>query len=898
MTGGDERRLGELLELALDLPTRERRAVLEEAEADSSRVDEVLRLLDDEDADDTFLAGPAFQRLSDERAEPLADEPLPEFPGYTVERRLGEGGMGEVFLATEDGSETRRRVAIKRIRTFGDLARLLPRFAFERDALARLNHPSVAQLFGAGTGPDGRPYVVMEHVEGLPVTAFCDRERLSVDERLRLFLDVCRGVEHAHRRQLLHRDLKPSNILVTRRDDEATPKIIDFGIARALDTAPGTGGSTGTSVLGTPAYMSPEALGTGDGPHDLDTRTDVFSLGVVLYQLLVGVRPFDDDTTSDPVLLLNRIAHDEPPRPSTRWRTLTEEGRTAGAAARRLDPAEVAGVLAGDLDWIVSKAIAPDRDRRYGSVAALAADIERHLRLEPVEAGPPSWSYRAGRFVRRNRLVVALASIALVALAVGIAGTTAGMLRAREALRQEAAAREEAQATADFLKRIFLSSAVNRQDAERAPSEITARELLDEGARRIGEELEDRPRVSAQLRYTLGDTYNNLGLYEEAHELLEQALDDLSSSDEPPSDPRLPSLIELELGLVSETLTRYDEALGHFSRAEELAAGFHPAEEIRFLASVWTGTASVLTRRAEFERAEELQRRAIALLRSASEVDEDALLSITSNLGGVFFDQERWAEAEAEHAKALEIAQRILPPGHVRTARLTDSLAAAIASQGRLDEAAPLFAEALEARRAILPADHPDLAISLNNLAHLNLERGRPDDAERYHREALAIRRQAFGDEHPTTAWSYQGLGEVAAQRKRWDEAKEWMLGALHARRTALGDRHPAVAFSLSRLGSLARERGDLEEAEARSRAALAIRRAQDRTPYPRRAEAALDLAELLAERDTSDEVPDLLEEAEEHLPEVAQEAAPLRARIESLRLASPVAPDPSVGSD
>lgn len=449
-----ESRLRELLEALLDLPAAERRAALDEMTADRELTEEALALLEGETELGDFLAVPAQDRLgADPHPEGASarEDPLPAIPGFVVERSLGEGGMGRVYLARQT-APVERTVAIKMIRASLAEPELGRRFAAEQRALARLNHPAIAQLYSAATAPDGRPYVVMEYVDGLPITEHCDRERLSVEVRLRLFVAVCRGVEHAHRKQLLHRDLKPSNVLVAAGDGAATPKIIDFGIARALDRSPG--GETlltGAMVLGTPHYMSPEALEPqpteNEGPRDLDTRADVYSLGVLLYELLTGSRPFAVETRNL-ASLLRRMAEEDPPRPSTRVERLAGDTRRRVAAARAREPAQLVRRLGGDLDWIALKALARDREERYGSAAKLADDIERSLRDEPVTARPPSLPDRVTKLARRHRLAAALLTLTAATVVGAAVLSSVAWVRAT---RAEAEARAEAAATREAL---------------------------------------------------------------------------------------------------------------------------------------------------------------------------------------------------------------------------------------------------------------------------------------------------------------------------------------------------------------------------------------------------------------------------------------------------------------
>ena len=442
------------------------------------------------------------------------------FGPYRFLQRLGEGGMGEVWLA-EQLRPVRRHVAIKIVKAGMDTAQVVARFEAERQALAVMDHPAIAKVFDGGTTPEGRPYFAMEYVRGEAITHYCDRQRLPIRERLELFIQLCDGVQHAHQKGIIHRDLKPSNVLVSVAADRPVPRIIDFGIAKAV-AQPLTERPLFTEIggfLGTPEYMSPEQAELT--PADVDTRSDVYSLGVLLYDLLVGALPFDSAGLRQAGVdeIRRTIREKDPLRPSTR---ITQSGPASIAAAeqRRSQPAKLAAVLRGDLDWITMKALEKDRTRRYQTANALALDVRRHLNHEPVLAGPPNAAYRTRKFVRRHRVGVAAATalLALVLAFAAIMTIQAGRIaRERDRANQEAATATQ---VSDFLVGLFRVS----DPSEARGNTLTAREILAKGALQLEGGLRDQPQVQARLQATIGAVYTGLGMYADAQPLLAGAL--------------------------------------------------------------------------------------------------------------------------------------------------------------------------------------------------------------------------------------------------------------------------------------------------------------------------------------------------------------------------------------
>jgi len=446
-------------------------------------------------------------------AESFIEQPGTRIGRYKLLRMLGEGGMGIVYLAEQQGS-IRRRVALKVIKPGMDSKRVIARFEAERQALALLDHPNIAHVYDSGTTEVGRPYFVMEHVKGLPITEHCDHYKLTIEQRLRLFQQVCQAVHHAHQKGIIHRDIKPSNILVSIHEDQAVPKIIDFGVAKAV-SQPLTERTLYTEqgqLFGTPEYMSPEQADMA--VEDIDTRSDIYSLGVLLYELLTGVLPFDPDTFREGGLdnIRKVICETDPKTPSTRLTKLGDEA-TSVAEKRRTEVAALAKKLHKELEWIPLKAMRKERSERYRSASELADDIENYLKGNPLIAGPPGTSYKLKKFVRRNSALVGGMVTVMVVLLVGIVVSTLFAIG-------QARARTEAQIIANFLEDDVLGSLRRAKIGE-----ATVSYVLDEAAERLEGKFKDRPLIEASIREKLGWTYRTIGVPEKAEKHFLRAIE-------------------------------------------------------------------------------------------------------------------------------------------------------------------------------------------------------------------------------------------------------------------------------------------------------------------------------------------------------------------------------------
>ena len=671
------------------------------------------------------------------REVPAGNQPTETIGPYRLLQLAGEGGMGEVWVA-EQSHPVRRRVALKVIKAGMDTAQVVARFAAERQTLAMMDHPAIARVFDAGATPQGRPYFVMEYVRGEAITFYCSRNKLTIADRIDLFLHVCEGVQHAHQKGVIHRDLKPSNVLVTLQDGRPVPKIIDFGIAKAT-TQTLIEGDLYTEVgafLGTPEYMSPEqAEMTG---LDVDTRTDVYALGVILYELLCGVLPFESRTLRAKGLdEIRRVIREvNPERPSTRVTALSVSKDTANHL--RAEAPRLVSQLRGDLDWITMKAIEKDRTRRYGAASDLAADLRRHLENQPVLASPPSQTYRLGKFVRRNRVSVAAATVLVVLLAAfGVAMAIQAQRIANErdrANREAVAARQ----VSNFLVGLFKVS----DPSEALGNALTAREILDSGAKKIEAELAGQPEVKARLMETMGTVYTNLGLYRGAEPLLREAV----------------ATNRRTLGNNhSQTLT----AINQLANAYWFQDRYLEAEPLYLEVS-------------------EGRRRVLG-------EEHPDTLRVRTDLASLYTQQKRFDAAERLDKATLEVQLRVLGPDHPDTRLSWNVLQAIYFAQGRFADAEPIARRVVDTSHRHLGDDHPDTLIDMHNLATIYDRLARYAEAEPVYVKTINGKTRVLGAAHPSAVRTVMRLAQMYQKQERYDQAELQLLGAWDALSAAGG---------------------------------------------------------------------------------------------------------------
>jgi serine/threonine protein kinase/tetratricopeptide (TPR) repeat protein len=706
---------------------------------------------------------------------------------YRLIRKLGEGGMGQVWLA-EQSAPVKRQVALKIIKAgrYDDSALL--RFNVERQTLAIMDHPAIAKVFDAGSTPQGQPYFVMEYVPGLPITKYGGQKHLSVQERLALFIKVCEGVQHAHQKAMTHRDLKPSNILVVDVDGKPVPRIIDFGIAKAMShTEDETLVTRAGGMVGTPGYMSPEQA--DPSVLDVDTRTDVYSLGVVLYELLTGELPFDAKQWQTRPFheVLRQLHEEDPQRPSTRVST-----DSRGAAKNsRVDPHKLVRQLRGDLDCIALKALEHERERRYSSPSDLAADLNRYLRDEPITARPPSVSYRTRKFVRRNRVAVAFTA-ALVFIIVGFA---VSMTMERNRAQREA---ETSRRVSDFMTQMFTVSdpGVSRGNT------VTAREILDKASEQIEKGLGQDPQVQARLMQTMGTTYRGLGLDEQAHRLLEHALAIQTQTLGPDNPETLRSLALL--GIVVEGQGRFadsEKLLRQALAGQQRVLGPDHPETMQTVSSL----TDTLDAEGHLAEAEGLLRRTIANQQRTLGPENRATLRSMRSLTGILRDQGHFAEAEKFGRETLRLEQHALGPDHPGTLWSMNQLALTLQQEGRYIESEKLFRETLAVETRVLGPDHDNTRAALANLGLTLLAEGRLTEAEALQREELARTRKAAGPDHPNTLESLGYLAITLGKEHKLEESERLLrdsveiglrtVGPVYTTRIAMGNLAITLAY-------------------------------------------------------------------------------------------------------
>jgi serine/threonine-protein kinase len=750
---------------ALERPSEEREAFLATACAgDEDLREEVVRMLSADDPDGRFMAQTPWTTSARARVLP-PDEGAGARPGDRVGRfrlvePIGRGGMGDVWLAERDDESYEDRVAIKLIRRGLDTDDLLERFRHERQVLAKLRHPNTATLLDGGATEDGRPYLVMEYVDGVPIDDSCRRRDLSNDERIRLFLKVCGAVQHAHRNLVVHRDLKPSNVLVT---PDGEPKLLDFGIAKVLDPGGASAAATMTQDRRfTPHYASPEqARG-----EPLTTATDVYSLGALLYELLTGAQPHD--FTGVPPTEYARVISEAQPR-------------------RR---------LAGDLDRITMMALRKEPDRRYASVDQLARDLRNYLDDFPVMAQPDSLGYRARKFVLRHRAAVSAAAAIVVALIATVVVTTSMYVSA-----------ERTRASAEETSR-FLASLLGAVDPREAQGrDVTVlRELLDNASARVETELAELPEVASEIELTIGQTYHAIAEFEAAEEHLRRAI---AGRQRVWGEDSLEAATALHaLGQLLHAVGRYDDSAETMREVLAIRRGRLPADDPE-IGRALNDLGLTHQGAGRYDEAVTMLADAVVALRAARTDDRAALGKALRDFGWIQADRRR-SEAIEPLRESIEILVELHGELHPGVAQSCLGMGWALRRTGRPGEAEPYYRRALAIDRALYGPDHPEIASDVNHLAGALEEQGRFDEVEGLYLEALRVFRTSFGEDHRDVGTALNNLAHFYRKQKRYDEAEQNFLEAIEVYRGTIGRDHVFVSIVLVNLVALLEERGNL----------------------------------------------------------------------------------------
>ena len=808
------------------------------------RIEELLQATDETS---TFMETPAAGLLNpgEFSRSTATEKPGDRIGHYQLLEPIGEGGCGIVYRASQD-EPVRRNVALKIIKLGMDTKNVIARFEAERQALALMDHPNIARVLDAGATGTGRPYFVMELVNGVKITDFCDQNRLSTRERLELFIQVCYAVQHAHQKGVIHRDIKPSNILVTMTDGVPVPKIIDFGIAKATrgKLTDKTFFTALEHFIGTPAYMSPEQADARE--VDIDTRSDIYSLGVLLYELLTGRTPFDAKELVNSGLdgIRRSIREQEPAAPSTRLSTMEGSALRDIARHRKADPPQLIHTVRGDLDWIVMKAMEKDRARRYETTVGLALDIRRHLNNEPVAARPPSRVYQFQKLVRRHRLAFTAGAVIVLALAVGVAVSIRASVKEHQARleadrqRLQAQANEKKAETAQAKAEAAQERAeaeYQKAQAEAAKNQQIARfledmldgvgpsvaqgadtrllkKILDNTSKRIGTDLTNEPDVEADLRNTLGQVYWAIGDLTNA-ESMHRAAYTLRLNTLGLQAPETAESME-QLSHVLWREGKLDEAAPLAYTGVQIQTDFYGATNLEVARSL-DNLAAILNTRGYGAKAVAALRQSLAIKEALLGFDNIEVADTMDDLDGLLLSMHS-SEAQAENLgrQALAIREKLLGTNNpivviaaLRMQKIQDDI------EGRTaDEEATLY-KLVTAQTQLYGDAHPDIAQSLNALAFVLKNEGKLAESEAVRRKALAMQQTLLGKDSPELAQTLSNLGQVLIAENKLAEAEPFLRTSYAMRRKAFGDGSAITSTVMTELGQLLEQEGKTEQA-------------------------------------------------------------------------------------
>ena len=864
MSESDRERIKQLLSEAAKLSPELRRDFVIRSTADQPDLtSEALELLASLD-NPRFMSAPTGAGFDARNGSAsLYETPGARIGRYKLLQRIGEGGFGVVFMA-EQVEPVVRRVALKIIKAGMDTRQVIARFEAERQALAMMDHPNIARVLDAGETDHGRPYFVMELVRGDPVTHYCDQEQLSLEDRLALFRDICYAVQHAHQKGIIHRDLKPSNVLVTLADGRPLPKVIDFGIAKATEVrlTDKTYFTELHQMVGTPEYMSPEQAEISG--IDIDTRSDVYSLGVLLYELLAGGPPFDSHRLrSVPLAEIQRIIRDEePPRPSTRLRTLADSSSIASfrrskvleqpstdtiemiAGRRRMEPMALTRSLRGDLDWMVMKCLEKDRARRYATANALAEDVSAFLSHQPVSATPPSRVYKVRKLFQRHRVAVAAGFAVGVTLIAATLVSIAFAYKASRALAAEEAQRALADQRARETKQVaaFQSDLLSGIDVEALGAgfkELFRKQVEDSLRRRFVGEWPDRRKLTDEEVDAQLAEYERIVGPVEGVDVARRVLDKHMLGTSPEvietrfvDQPRVQAELLYTVGVILRKLGLNDEAESALRQAVALQKAGATDDEVELADSI-SELAAVVSAKGRSEEGERIRREALAIYeRRLGKAHERTIISFNT-IAIDRFNQGDMAEGEAMLREALAQARQ-LPPGQAPTlAQVLNDLGGALLARRETEESERCIREALEIRRRHLGDAHKEVGDSLLNLAGVYHNKGEYGEAEKWLREAIEVFRKSLGEEHVVVATCLNNLASTRLEFKDYASAITYFRESLDMYRRLLGDEHPDVTMTLNNLAMVYQMSGDLDAAEPLLFEALDLRKRQLGPDHP-----------------------------------------------------------------